>query len=439
MIQIRDKSDSNVILHEVDAENLEGADLSGVNLSGAELSGANLSKAKLNGANLSRADMTNAVLRLADLSDANLSGVSLSGADMTGARLNRTLFALCDDLHKVVGLDSINYGEPCSLDRHTLQASAAHLSDQFLRGIGYAQYEVKALHRLYGEGVPYAKTADKVPNALKTALANNRCVLFLGSGASRSAVDANGEMLPHWGMMLAELLQQLQDQAPDSDEITAENQDLLDRDDMMTLSEWIDNRLGRYEFVQYLQNRLGTASNSPIHEILSSKPFKAIITTNYDNLIEDYWNKSGRMPFVVIPQDTSSINSATQALQGNLQRCPVIKAHGSWENPDTIIFGPKSYREIMFTKDVFRQFISTIFSQYTVLFVGFSFRDPNFQSVLQWIYTTTKAQIPTHYAFLENRGPVFKHYMERNYNIRIISYPAPNGDHSALAQMLTSL
>jgi hypothetical protein len=428
--------------------NLRGANLDGANLGHADLTNAemdlvslchaNLKEANLGGARVSQANLSNAILTGANLAHMQLSEVILSGADLTGAYLDRTQFIFCDDLHEAVGLDELVHNGPCSLDQHTLRASVARLPDWFLRGVGYTQDEVIAFHKLYGEEISYARKVDEIPRHLRSALAENQCVLFLGAGASMSAVDVQGEKLPHWGMMLSELLNRLQDQAPDP-EIVAENQDLLDKGDLMSPSEWIDSKLGRYEFIHYLQQRLATASESPVHEILSAKPFRAVMTTNYDNLIEDYWHRNGRNPFVVIPQNTTAITTATQALQGNLQRTPVIKAHGSWDNPDSLVFGPKSYREIMFRNEPFRQFMSRIFGNYVVLFVGFSFRDPNFQSVLQWIYTTTEGQIPTHYAILDSRGPVFKHYMERNYNIRMISYPAPAGDHSALLRILQSL
>ena len=59
-----------------------------------------------------------------------------------------------------------------------------------------------------------------IPNRLRTTLAEGRCVLFVGAGASMDAVDAANNRRPHWGMLLAELLNLLQDSAnpdpPDS-------------------------------------------------------------------------------------------------------------------------------------------------------------------------------------------------------------------------------
>jgi hypothetical protein len=93
----------------------------------------------------------------------------------------------------------------------------------------------------------------------------------------------------------------------------------------------------------------------------------------------------------------------------------------------------------MFNNDKFREFMSMVFRQFTVLFVGISFRDPNLQSLLQWVYTITQGSEREHYAILDNRGTVFKKYMKNNYNINFITYDASNGNHSELLTLLEDL
>jgi hypothetical protein len=163
------------------------------------------------------------------------------------------------------------------------------------------------------------------------------------------------------------------------------------------------------------------------------------MTTNYDGLIETHWQTQNKKPFVVVPLDSDSIAMANQTLITPKGLTPVIRAHGALNTPKSLVFFPRSYREIMFRNEPFRQFMSNIFRQFTVLFVGTSFRDPNFQSLLQWVYTITEGQEAPHYAILDGKGPVFKNYMRKNYNIELISYAAPNGDHSELVRLLEAL
>src|SRR5262249_9055005 len=159
------------------------------------------------------------------------------------------------------------------------------------------------------------------------------------------------------------------------------------------------------KFRSHMIKRLATAKSSPVHQILSSKPFRAVVTTNYDSLIEIHWQQQGKNPFVVIPLKPSTIATALDALQSSKDTTPIIRAHGALNDPDSLIFFPRSYREIMFRNDAFRHFMSTVFREFTVLFVGTSFRDPNFQSLLQWIYTITEGKEREHYAILDEKGP----------------------------------
>jgi hypothetical protein len=62
--------------------------------------------------------------------------------------------------------------------------------------------------------VPYVRTSDRVPQALPDALASNKCILFLGAGASRGAVDPQSERLPSWEPFVTDLLGEIEKEAP---------------------------------------------------------------------------------------------------------------------------------------------------------------------------------------------------------------------------------
>jgi hypothetical protein len=208
----------------------------------------------------------------------------------------------------------------------------------------------------------------------------------------------------------------------------------------MSVSEWIDKKLGHYQFTSHLRDRLLTARQSAVHEILSRKPFRAVMTTNYDQLIDIHWHQAGKNPFVVVPNNTGSIAAAQQALNApRTETIPIIRIHGALNDPDTVIFFPRDYREIMFRNEAFRQFIAHTFRNFTILFIGTSFRDPNTQSLLQWIRTITDGKEAPLYAILDSRGTVFKNYVRQNFNVQFMTYPAPNNDHSALRPLLESL
>jgi SIR2-like protein len=293
-------------------------------------------------------------------------------------------------------------------------------------------------HRFFLE-VPYVDKTDPVPTQLKEAIAEKKCLLFLGAGASLGATDENGKRLPSWATLIQELLAELDDEGGQVPQ--PEAQDLFELGELLALSEWLDGNLSRNRFSQYLRRRLGTAQNSPVHDVLSTKNFAAVMTTNYDNLVEDYWGSAGKRPFVVTPHmSESEISLATDALRDTRgTRLPVIKPHGTWERPDSLVFGPRTYRQIIFDNEPFRRFMSTVLTQYTILFVGLSFKDPNLISLLQWVHTQSKGTAPIHYATMENRGQIFKRFMLENHNVRLLTYPVPPIDHSAAQSIFESL
>ena len=75
MITIKDIN--NKVLKEIDADNLQGANLIGANLERANLVGANLRESDLRGANLKESDLRRADLRKSDLRGVNLAGATL--------------------------------------------------------------------------------------------------------------------------------------------------------------------------------------------------------------------------------------------------------------------------------------------------------------------------------------------------------------------------
>jgi Pentapeptide repeats (8 copies) len=86
MIQIKDQRTLK-LLHRIDADTLEDADLEGIYLRGANLVGMNCARANFRHAVLHEADMEGACLKGADLTDADLREAHLPGADLVDAIL----------------------------------------------------------------------------------------------------------------------------------------------------------------------------------------------------------------------------------------------------------------------------------------------------------------------------------------------------------------
>jgi uncharacterized protein YjbI with pentapeptide repeats len=97
------------------------------------------------GALFNNVDLREANLQHAELATATLSGVQLARAALSHAHLSKTVFARCHDLHHALGLDSLEYMSPSSIDLETLRSSLAALPDDFLEGVGMQPREIEAL------------------------------------------------------------------------------------------------------------------------------------------------------------------------------------------------------------------------------------------------------------------------------------------------------
>jgi len=115
---------------------LAGANLTEANFSYSTLRDADLSYAMLLSALFNDADLRGVNLRHTELTSAVFNGAQLGDADLSRAHLSKTVFARCPDLHRALGLDSLDCLNPSSIDQETLRHSRAQLADDFLAAVG---------------------------------------------------------------------------------------------------------------------------------------------------------------------------------------------------------------------------------------------------------------------------------------------------------------
>ncbi len=132
---------------------LSRADLGAADIRDADLRGADLRGVSLHGAALNGASLQNATLQGADLRGADLRGALLLGANLTAARLAATLFGGAAvggtvfgdlDLREARGLETLQHAAPSTVGTDTLRRSLGQISEDFLRGCGFAPWEILA-------------------------------------------------------------------------------------------------------------------------------------------------------------------------------------------------------------------------------------------------------------------------------------------------------
>lgn len=263
----------------------------------------------------------------------------------------------------------------------------------------------------------------EAPQELKERIELGKCILFAGAGISIAAGFGT------WQHLLIQLFNEVTRRSPSEHARKAEFDDLLNKGEFLAVADYCRKRLGRGDFATVMARFFHhhPQQNSTWHSALSRIPFSGAVTTNYDRLIEMYW-----MRHTVIRAD-----ERTQLLRGievwrqtqASGEFPILKLHGTCEAPHSLILTTVDYRSIIFRNEPLRYFMRELLRDHTLLFIGFSFKDPNIENLFHWLFTLQEGDVSSHYALVANAGEIWREFLYDNYSVRVISYPTRGGNH----------
>lgn len=222
-----------------------------------------------------------------------------------------------------------------------------------------------------------------VPNRLAEAIRRDKLIIFAGAGLSRD----NG--LPTWNKIIESFLT--------NDDNDVKNADIL----IQTLETGLMDPLEVLEkikdekalILEHFENSLVIDDLvSKTHETLASIT-KKFITTNFDKLIES---------------NTRTKNIITFDSKYNLQKIGkkkdfVIKLHGDISRPDSCIIFKEQYNELYKNDEQLATFkLKSLLSDYTFLFIGFSFTDPYVNELFEYMTQLLDGLGPKHYMLSTN-------------------------------------
>lgn len=271
----------------------------------------------------------------------------------------------------------------------------------------------------------------KPPAALLEAIRGGQCILFAGAGAS---VDAK---LPTWYELVRDLVERVEQAGMMYPNEAEEVRLLLKRGKLLILAAYCRERLGPYEFAEYLKSRLtDSGRSSRTQRLLASIPFRAAVTTNFDGFIEHYQGRAK----VIMPDMMEKVGApGVENILKDISVFPVVKMHGSVEDTDSIVLTQGDFREMLFKRPKYREFLRRLFTESTIFFYGYSFGDPNVDFILQEIMAVYEGKVRPHYALLPDTGPIMRKFWSDNFNIRIIPYELWEDSHLAATAFLESL
>lgn len=201
---------------------------------------------------------------------------------------------------------------------------------------------------------------------LARLIREKKVLLFVGAGISAS-VD-----LPAW----KELIEAL------GKEKGIEGDLFRSYGDYMLLAEYADDDdTGVYEYINQkfdisnndeIKEKLRT---SEIYKILYELDFPVIYTTNYDQLIETYYDMQRKDSCAVV----STISDMARMKPGKTR---IMKFHGDVKEKKSIVLSEKQYFERMDFQNFMDIQLQADMLQYSVLFLGYSLSDINIKLLL---------------------------------------------------------
>ncbi|WP_375345363.1 SIR2 family protein [Priestia megaterium] len=252
------------------------------------------------------------------------------------------------------------------------------------------------------------------PENLIEELAYRRTILFLGSGVSATAKNEEGKSPETWGRFLENIKALINNPTQEDikfiDEMLAQENYLLALQAIYDLSD-----SGAYS--KYLKDNFsrGKFNPSPVHKAIKEIESKIVITTNFDKIYDNLCNDDSYVRYDY--QRTKSIISNIKSPE-NI----IIKAHGTIDDTDEIIFTSKQYYKNQEKYPEFYSLLKSLFLTHTVLFLGYSLNDPDINLVLQSIRNTSSPASPHYIVIKEGISKhIIKHW-EHTYNVRCLEY-----------------
>jgi hypothetical protein len=204
-------------------------------------------------------------------------------------------------------------------------------------------------------------------------LKRQKLVPFLGAGAALGLEGAPG--LPGGGKLAEALANECG--YPGGD-----------KNDLPRVAQYYALKFGERRLRESVNEKLGLPDVKPgeVHNILAGWPIKAVLTTNYDNLMERAFSKSDKEPAKAIYErdgDQEQIQTPP-----SVEKPLVYKLHGSLEDSDSMVITEDNYTDFLISliegNPKLPDAVSAIFRSDSILFVGYGLKDWNIRVLLRY-------------------------------------------------------
>jgi hypothetical protein len=260
------------------------------------------------------------------------------------------------------------------------------------------------------------------PASLVTELSQRRCIVFLGAGITASCKNGTGQSPPRW----KELLEKAGDRVTDAAAKKAAAK-LIKRGQYLDAAEVIFSVVNAAERGALLREVFTTPrfTHSKLHQYILKLDAKIVVTTNYDQVYEDYCRSGAAAnAYRICRQHDDNFIDLIRAPE------PVIvKAHGCMSATSHTVLTRRDYFENRKQYSAFYRVLDALFLTHTLLFIGYSMSDPDIQLVLENANISAPSQHP-HYVLTDrSRERAIDAAIEKACNVQMLYYPKGRHEH----------
>ncbi len=192
---------------------------------------------------------------------------------------------------------------------------------------------------------------------IKNAILDNNLVVFVGSGLSQRF------NLPSWNKLVEDVIKEIDDEKYNVF-LPVLKIGSMPPIDVLEILKPEHNLIKRYIKNNFFIQNGDYTLHRKIIELTGQ-----VITTNYDNAFEK------ASDYKITPAVYTSTFNISEINKDNASY--IFKLHGSYSEPDSCIIFKDNYNDLYSKETAAREKLKAIFAEKTILFLGFSFNDPD--------------------------------------------------------------
>ncbi len=227
------------------------------------------------------------------------------------------------------------------------------------------------------------------------------CVLVVGAGLSKKGVRTAGAGIPDWDELMQLMIKDLEGAGRCDKTKTEQLRAMLKEDPPRYLDVaeefWKAHIHDQGGYERFLRRHLNPPDliESEIHRLILNIGFTGLVSYNFDLVFEKL--DDHRWTPVVYPDLMEQIDHFQRKFF-------FAKIHGCISRPASSLVLTRSSYEKLRLHPNYRDLIATVLFAHKVLCVGFSLRDPDFQSIIQDLKNRWGPPLPPLYALMRDPG-----------------------------------